>query len=370
MLTGFVTIDGRYVGTVEANLVSEAPELDAYAPSGPLEQEDSSPRLGHAKGFFPGQSKGGSDRHGTRLGHAKGFFPKEGAKSGAKEGHSQAEQVSGGDYGQTGGRSEANYLGSARARAAGIDAAPGEDLTTVQTRVGPITVNKSAAEDMTGAVNDLVAAGAPVGHIGSYANRNIAGSGRKSQHAYGGAMDLFNQTGRGVISREGMNWIRNNPEKWQEIKQKHNLVGGEEFGDIGHVEWGGPGYGARHYGKSSAPTNAPSATQTPGGKNVKGSWFDDTSTATGLSAATTPGIALPSREGLGKMHEVTGPNGKTVLLPQIDIGPAKWTGRGIDISKGALSKLGYTTKDFPTDSSFTHKPAEPEKKIDTSTEPM
>jgi hypothetical protein len=46
-----------------------------------------------------------------------------------------------------------------------------------------------------------------------------------------------------------------------------------------------------------------------------------------------------------------------VLLPQIDVGPAGWTGRGIDISKGALEKFGYTPENFPTDSHFSHKPA-------------
>jgi hypothetical protein len=258
----------------------------------------------------------------------------------------------------------------------GIDSGPNEDLKTVDTKAGPITVNKNASEDMKGAVDDLVEAGAPVGHIGSHADRNIAGSSRKSQHAYGGAMDLFNQSGRGIISKEGLEWIKSNPDKWKEIKQKHNLVGGEEFGDIGHVEWGGPGYGDRHYSKPSysGPHDGSITNKTTPGEAVKGSWFDDSSTATGLSAATTPGIALPSREGLGKMHEVTGPDGQKVMLPQIDVGPAKWTGRGIDISKAAMKKFGYDSKNFPTDSHFTYKPVTNEKpnmpEIDISKEPM
>lgn len=267
-------------------------------------------------------------------------------------------QVSGGGYGRTGG-SEANFLGSERARAAGIESGPGQNLTTVQTKAGNITVNKSAAGDMGGFVDELVEAGAPVGSIGSYANRNIAGSERKSQHAYGGAMDLFNQSGRGIISKAGMDWIKSHPEEWRAIKQRHNMVGGEEFGDIGHVEWGGPGYGTRHYGGGARPA-------TSGGGSVRGSYFDDQNTATGLSAARTAGIALPSREGLGQMYEVTGPNGQTVMLPQIDVGPAKWTGRGVDISKAALGRMGYTEKNFPTDAQFTVRPAGKGKTADTT----
>jgi len=265
-------------------------------------------------------------------------------------------QVYGGSYGGSGEKSGANYLGSERAARDGVG---NHGLTTVDTKAGRITVNKDAAGDLAGAVNDLVEAGAPVGHVGSYADRNIAGSSRKSQHAYGGAMDLFDQSGRGVISKQGLDWIKSHPNEWRGIKQRRNLVGDEDFGDIGHVEWGGPGYGERHYGGKPISQPSASSPRPPGdGKSVKGSWFDDAVTATpGVSAGKTAGIALPSKEGLGRMFEVTGPNGKTVLLPQIDVGPAEWTGRGIDISGPVVSRFGYTKGDFPTDKHFTYRPA-------------
>jgi hypothetical protein len=76
---------------------------------------------------------------------------------------------------------------------------------------------------------------------------------------------------------------------------------------------------------------------------VRGSWFSDTNTASGVSAADTPGIALPGREGLGKWHEVTGPNGQKVMLPQIDVGPAPWTGRGIETS---VEGIGVHREEF------------------------
>src|SRR5262245_54041971 len=65
-------------------------------------------------------------------------------------------------------------------------------------------------------------------------------------------------------------------------------------------------------------------------------WHDPSEPTTQRTASgvlnNVPGIALPTREGLGQMHEVIAPDGKHYMLPQVDIGPAKWTGRGIDIN--------------------------------------
>jgi hypothetical protein len=83
-------------------------------------------------------------------------------------------------------------------------------------------------------------------------------------------------------------------------------------------------------------------------------WFDPSSgsqTASGRPV-TEPGIALPSRAGLGKMFEVTTPDGRKFILPQTDLGPAKWTGRGLDITSAAATRMGYTAKTFPTDAPF------------------
>jgi hypothetical protein len=96
--------------------------------------------------------------------------------------------------------------------------------------------------------------------------------------------------------------------------------------------------------KKQAEAAAPSG-------SVTGSWFNDRQTASGADASQVAGIALPSRSGLGKMHEVTLPDGRTVQLPQIDVGPAKWTGRGIDFSKPAAAQLGFD----PTDKAFTYR---------------
>ncbi|UPT99210.1 hypothetical protein J4G48_0014660 [Bradyrhizobium barranii subsp. apii] len=101
-------------------------------------------------------------------------------------------------------------------------------------------------------------------------------------------------------------------------------------------------------------------------KTVKGSVFGSThgwndpseprgrKTASGVSNEL-PGIALPSRSGLGKMHEIVGPDGKTYQFRQTDIGPAKSTGRGIDFTSSAAAAMGYNRKNFPTDAQFSYR---------------
>lgn len=95
---------------------------------------------------------------------------------------------------------------------------------------------------------------------------------------------------------------------------------------------------------------------------VRGSWFgnapgwvdpsDSGLQASGVPVSAGPGIALPSRATLGQQFDVTAPSGQTMTLPQTDIGPAKWTGRGVDINAPAAAAMGYTPKTFPTDQQF------------------
>lgn len=61
------------------------------------------------------------------------------------------------------------------------------------------------------------------------------------------------------------------------------------------------------------------------------------------------GIALPSRDTLGQWFDVTTPDGRSFRLQQTDVGPAKWTGRGVDVSAAAADKMGYSPNNFPTD---------------------
>jgi hypothetical protein len=95
---------------------------------------------------------------------------------------------------------------------------------------------------------------------------------------------------------------------------------------------------------------------------VKGSWFgnyagnhawedktDSGLQANGAPVSAGPGIALPTKETLGQVFDVTAPNGRTYRLPQTDVGPAAWTKRGIDINAPAAELMGYKPDNFPTD---------------------
>lgn len=69
------------------------------------------------------------------------------------------------------------------------------------------------------------------------------------------------------------------------------------------------------------------------------------------------GIALPSNKTLGQWFDVTGPDGKVHRLQQTDTGPARWTGKSIDISAAAADQMGYSPKNFPTGGKFSWRPA-------------
>src|SRR6516165_7868786 len=71
------------------------------------------------------------------------------------------------------------------------------------------------------------------------------------------------------------------------------------------------------------------------------------------------GCAFNNPSTLGDWFVVTAPNGKSLLMPQTDIGPSPRTGRKIDISAHMAEAFGYTPSTFPTDSIFTWVPAAP-----------
>ena len=102
---------------------------------------------------------------------------------------------------------------------------------------------------------------------------------------------------------------------------------------------------------------------------TRGSWYSqlpafgwfDREDRPGSAALGVPdwqqGIALPSRATLGKWFNVTPPGGGIPYpMQQTDIGPAKWTGRGVDISAAAAHQMGYTPRTFPTNAPFSVEP--------------
>lgn len=105
-----------------------------------------------------------------------------------------------------------------------------------------VTVNRESAAAFKGFLTDIQAAGAPLGAIGGYNERRIAGSGRWSQHAYGNAVDIGSQTGRDVVSPKFRAWIAANRETWDAALRRWNMIDGGKWRrpDLGHVEWAGP----------------------------------------------------------------------------------------------------------------------------------
>lgn len=73
----------------------------------------------------------------------------------------------------------------------------------------------------------------------------------------------------------------------------------------------------------------------------------NTGTALGLPD-TAPGIALMNQATLGKYFNVYSPQGRWHKERQIDIGPAGWTGKILDITSAALNHFGFNESNFPT----------------------
>jgi hypothetical protein len=159
-------------------------------------------------------------------------------------------------YGLTG---AAGGGASGAAGAAGGAPGGGPRLTTIGVGNQKWQVNKEAAPALQGFLSDLQAAGAP--HLtssGGWNYRTIKDrfgrdTGRLSQHAYGGAIDVAESGFGGTIDRpdyskiprDFADWVRAHREEFEASERRWNIVGGERFGDLGHFEYGGPGGAGR-----------------------------------------------------------------------------------------------------------------------------
>ena len=115
-------------------------------------------------------------------------------------------------------------------------------------------MSKEAAPSLQGFLSDLHEAGAP--HLTSSGGWNyrtikdIHGrdTGRLSQHAYGGAIDVAESGFGGTIDkpdyskipRDFADWVKAHRGEFEAAERKWNIVGGERFSDLGHFEYGGP----------------------------------------------------------------------------------------------------------------------------------
>jgi uncharacterized membrane protein YgcG len=118
---------------------------------------------------------------------------------------------------------------------------PGQNLVTVSTAGGRrLTVNRESAPAIQGFLNELESQGAPITSVGSYAHRNIAGSGRWSQHAFGNAIDI-NQAARNVVGRGFRTWANSNAGALRDAERRWGMTSGGDWRDpdFGHWEWSG-----------------------------------------------------------------------------------------------------------------------------------
>lgn len=100
----------------------------------------------------------------------------------------------------------------------------GENLTTVEAPNGAtFSVNARAAGNFQGFLNELHSRGYNIVSSGGFANRNIRGSSRVSQHAYGNAIDI-NAAANPLGSSE-----HDLPDDVAEIAARHGLTWGGNF---------------------------------------------------------------------------------------------------------------------------------------------
>jgi hypothetical protein len=221
-----------------------------------------------------------------------------------------------GEHGDVDVRGSANFI-------RGQFGAPGSNMTRVTTAGGhTMTLNRESAPYLKGFVEELEKGGAPIRSIGGYNYRNITGSNRLSQHAYGNAIDV-EQLSRGKTSPAFAQWVQQHREQFDAAERKFHVYGGERFGDFGHFEYGGVPFSKK---EAAEIYGSPAAAE---GKGLHGAALRD---HFGHRAGTHPDLLGSARQsGLvgppmshkveGSAHlkiDVTGPAGVKANMAKMD----------------------------------------------------
>jgi hypothetical protein len=116
--------------------------------------------------------------------------------------------------------------------------APGENLQTLRTASGKSAqVHSAAAPSFDGFIKELEGQGYKIREFGGFSNRDIVGArGRKSQHAYGNAIDL--NPGKNPLGTS----LTDLPENTRALARKYGLIWGMDWKgrkDPMHFEWNG-----------------------------------------------------------------------------------------------------------------------------------
>lgn len=107
-------------------------------------------------------------------------------------------------------------------------------LTTIRLPNGKTaTVHKNLAQSMQGLLTDLWNAGYKYTSVGGFNNRNIAGTNKKSLHAWGGAIDIDPM--RNPYKKGSKGFTGSIPAQLgYQLAQKWGLRWGADFGDSMH----------------------------------------------------------------------------------------------------------------------------------------
>lgn len=108
-------------------------------------------------------------------------------------------------------------------------------LTQIESHGKTVTVNKVAADAFKGFLDELQGMGYRIDSIGGYNDRNIAGTGKRSQHAFGNAIDI--NPGRNPV-----NGSTDLPPNVSDIAAKYGLSWGGDWKskkDYMHFEFAG-----------------------------------------------------------------------------------------------------------------------------------
>ena len=170
---------------------------------------------------------------------------------------------------------------------------PGENLTKLRTQSGlSASVNKASAPSFEGFIKELEGQGYNIKDFGGFNDRNVRGGDRKSQHAYGNAIDL--NPGKNPLGTS----ITDLPDNVRKLAKKYGLIWGMDWKgrkDPMHFEWNGTRPWLEEEKKrgpdGSTPTvpmaGAATKSMTPGG-------FDPNSIKPSMPAGVGPGATSNS----------------------------------------------------------------------------
>lgn len=224
---------------------------------------------------------------------------------------------------------------------------PTPRLRKVNTPYGNISVDESSAVAFKGFLTDMHQAGAPLKQPGSYNRRKKRWSGGWSEHAHGNAIDFDDQV---FFSKQFIEWQKNNPGKYEELKSKWGIIQPLPQKDPAHHEFGGTisQQAADMLAKQKQPKD--DATETP-------------LTPTVAPQQVAPQAPTPTPEPPTATPVVSASAPPSVRFQDMDLGGAKRPNfteaelEAINLTPGAAEKIAKGIRENPMASSIFASPS-------------